>query len=108
MTFSDATIRAAVQTGGHNFGSMKSNISLVKIENDDIIMSSLKKAEDRNSIIMRVFNPTDEMVKTKILLHSKPKKAYLASLNEEHKKEIVLSKPLEVAKHKILTLEFET
>ena len=100
-------IPSAVQTGGHNFGSVKANTGLVKIENEHIIMSSLKKAEDRNSIIMRVFNPTDGTVATKIALFRKPKNAYIVSLNEEREQEIDMEKPVEIKRHKIVTLEFE-
>ena len=61
-------------------------IKKLKIKNllnsELLILSCLKKAEDRNSFIIRVFNPTEFPVEGKIRLPVTVKKAWYTNLNE--------------------------
>ena len=100
-------IPAAMQTASHSFGSIKPNIGMYKISNNKLVMSAFKKAEDRDTLVMRLFNPTDEIVTTNIDLYKTPEKAYITNLNEEREREIDISEPIEFGKQKIVTIEFE-
>ena len=100
-------VPAVMQTAAHSFGSVKPNTSLYKIESKDLVMSAFKKAEDRDTLIMRLFNPTDREISSLISLYKAPKKAYFTNMNEERQEEFDISKPIKVAKHKIVTMEFE-
>ncbi|MBR4173650.1 MAG: alpha-mannosidase, partial [Clostridia bacterium] len=100
-------IPVVMETAGGTKGDILPNTPLISIDNDNIVMSALKKAEDRNTVIMRIYNPTDADAFVNIRLAKMPKKAYITNLNEERDKEIDLEKPIAAGKYKILTLEFE-
>ena len=100
-------IPGVMQTAAHTFGKIKPNQSMYKIENDKLIMSAFKKAEDRDTVIMRVFNPTNETVESMISLMVKPKEAYFTNMNEERIESFDITKPISVGKHKIVTMEFK-
>lgn len=100
-------IPAAMQTSGHKLGKVKPGASMYKIENDKLILSAFKKAEDRDSVIMRLFNPTDETVKSKLGFIADPTAAYYTNLNEERLEKIDISQPINVGAHKIVTIELE-
>ena len=81
--------------------------SLFSVEPANLVMSALKKAEDRNSVVMRLFNPTDATIKGKVSLALPFKKAYLTNMNEDRQKEIKAEKNavnLSVDKGKIVRL----
>lgn len=96
-----------MQISGGSNGNIKPNTSLVSIENDKLVLSTFKKAEDRNSVIMRIYNPTEKEVISKINLIKTPKKVYLVNMNEERINEIDISNSISFEKHKIVTFEFE-
>lgn len=100
-------IPAAMQTSGHRYGSVMPNKSMYKIESGALVLSALKKAEDRDTVIMRVFNPTDETVESKIEFMVQPKAAYYTDMNEERLERFDVSKPISAGRHKIVTMEFE-
>lgn len=100
-------VPAAMQTSGHEHGSIKPNSSMYRICDDRLVMSAFKKAEDRDTAVIRVFNPTDETVSSKFEFMSEPKAAYRTNLNEEREEEIDISRPISVGKHKIVTIELE-
>ena len=84
----------------------KPNSSFIEFDNT-LVMSALKKAEDRNTVIVRFYNPTEKEVSSMINLMKTPKCAYITNMNEERIKELDLSKPIAVAKQKIITIEME-
>ncbi len=100
------------QTAAHEEGSLPVSQSLFSIEPANLILSAFKKAEDRNSYIIRMFNPTDETLDGSIKLASVVKNAWLTNLNEERESEIVLKSknevPVVAAPQKIVTVEIET
>lgn len=97
-----------MQTAPHKHGNIKINSSMYSVDNDKIIMSAFKKTEDRDSLVMRLYNPTDRDINTKINFAKMPKNAYIVNLNEEREKEIDISEAITVGKYKILTIEIET
>ena len=100
-------IPAAMQTAPHTHGSIKPNSSMYSIENEKIIMSAFKKAEDRDALVMRLYNPTDDAITTNIRFGKMPKDAYIINLNEERENKIDIAKPITIGKQKIVTIEIE-
>ena len=72
-------------------------------------MSSLKRAEDRDSIIVRLYNPADEEVEGCVHINVPIKEAYLTNLNEERLNKLDLnnnnSLKIKAGGNKIITLE---
>ena len=79
----------------------------VLIENKKLVISAFKKAEDRSSVILRLYNPTDAEVTSKINLYAKPKKCFVTNMNEERISELDIAAPVKIGKQKIATFEFE-
>lgn len=99
-----------MQTAAHKNGSIACGSSLYEISNKKLVMSSFKKAEDRETLIIRFFNPTADLQETEISFYNPVKKAYLCNLNEERLEEIkVVDGKINtsVAKSKIVTIELE-
>ena len=75
------------------------------------IVSALKKAEDRESYILRLYNPTKDTLKGRVKMAAAVKKAYLTNLNEQRESELTVADEntifLDVATNKIVTLEIE-
>lgn len=72
-----------VQTGRNSKGRLPLEHSFYSIEPANLIMSAFKKAEDRESTVLRVFNPTGKAIEGSISFHSGIKAAYLTNMNEE-------------------------
>lgn len=100
-----------VQTSRNEKGCLGLKNSFYSIEPANLIMSALKKTEDRESIILRVFNPTNKPIDGIIKFYSKISKAWLTNMNEERMEELkpVNADKLEIkaGPNKILTLELE-
>lgn len=96
-----------MQLSGGSDGDVKPNTGMINIESDKLVMSGFKKAEDRNSVIMRIYNPTENEVISKISTLKMPKKAYTVNLNEERTGELDFNKPITFGKYKIMTFELE-
>lgn len=74
------------QVTGKAFGTLPLEQGFLKIENRNLQVSAFKKAEDRDSIILRVYNPTSATIDTEVKL-SVPgvevKEVIECNLNEE-------------------------
>ena len=90
-------------------GELPTEHGLFSITPSNLIMSALKKAEDRDSFILRVYNPTDRPINGNINIYSTVKKAYVTNLNEERLKEIAVNEEhsiqVEIGSNKIETIE---
>lgn len=95
-----------MQISGASKGEIKPNTSFIEIDKK-LVMSAFKKAEDRNSLILRVYNPTEKDISSKITLLKQPKKAYITDMNEERREEFDIAEEITVSKQKIITIEFE-
>ena len=62
--------------------------SFVKINGDNLVLSSVKKAEDSDSTIIRLYNPTNADVDGSIEIGFDFKEAYIINLNEEREQSI--------------------
>ena len=69
-----------------------------------LVLTAMKKAEDSDRIIIRLFNPTEETVTGEI--KTVFKNAKIVNLNEGDAKDFDLS-AISVAPHKIVTIEVE-
>ncbi len=85
--------------------------SLFEIDNPAMRFSALKKAEDRDTFIVRVYNPTDKTQKAKIRFNTPIAKGWLTDLNEKrscpaenvNQNGVLIS----AAPYKIVTLEIK-
>ena len=68
----------------------------------------MKRCETRDSVILRLFNPTGDAQTAKVLCCDKPSEAWLTNLNEERREQLKVARKsvvLEIPKKKIVTLE---
>lgn len=100
-----------MQTAAHDKGSIKPGTGLYEITDEAVILSAFKKAEDRDSYIVRVYNPTSKTVKTEFKLYAEMKAAYKTNMNEEREGTMALKDahtlPLTLTSNQILTVEIE-
>jgi len=99
-----------IQTCRNNGGSLPLEQSFYKVEPKNLVMSTFKKAEDKESYIMRLYNPTGECIEGEISLYANIKEAYLVNMNEEVLKELDVANQhsvhIKVESNKIVTIEF--
>ena len=100
-----------VQTSSHKGILSGTEKSLFEIDNTNLRFSTLKKTEDRNTIIVRLSNPTDILQKGNLIFANNIKKAWLTDLNEKRGKEIKLTAkrkvPVSAQSGKIITIELK-
>lgn len=94
---------------GRGEGKMLSmNQSLFAIEPSELVLSAIKKAEDNDNLIVRVYNPTDRSVEGTLESAVSVDKAELVNMNEEPIGELECSGgghvPLSVDPCKIVTV----
>ena len=99
------------QTDQHP-GEGKTTYGFLTVKGKGIVVSALKKAEDRDTMIVRVYNPFSETKQGAITFHRRPKTAYLVDLNEERQRELTLEREgsliLELPAKKIISVEIVT
>ncbi len=76
---------------GYQSNNTCQNEALFDINSDYIILSALKKAEDRDSIIVRFYNISDESEDFKLKSEREIKESYIVNMNEERKEKINLT-----------------
>jgi alpha-mannosidase len=79
-----------VQTGKAN-GKLPSEMSFMKVTPDELVFSALKKSEDGNAFVLRIYNPTEKKVEGKIEFNNSISKVEQVTLEEVLIKEINLS-----------------
>jgi hypothetical protein len=97
----------AAQAGPHD-GDLPKEMSFIRVQPESLALSALKHCEHRQSLVMRIFNPTARAVRAKITCAQPIRAAYLTNLNEERRERLqpkgrALSLP--VPRKKIVTLE---
>ena len=97
------------QAGEHD-GELPMEYSFVEISPPELIITAIKKAHDRDALIVRFFNITDENVHQARVKVQKATSARTVNLNEESGTDLVLdddgSVTLDVPAKKIVTIEF--
>lgn len=66
-----------------SFGSLPSELNFLRFSTPRLALSSLKKAEDGNGLILRVFNPSAKAVKGSVEFFRPLRKVTPVNLNEE-------------------------
>lgn len=81
--------------------------SFIEINGDNLILSAIKKAENRESIIVRMYNSTDKDIIGTVKVGFEYKEAFLLNLNEERIQSIDSHGTISIdaGKGKIISLE---
>ena len=99
----------AIQTGAHD-GELPPEYSFVEISPPELIITAIKKAEDRDGLLVRFFNITDENIHQARVKVQKAISARTVNLNEEPHNDLIMeadgSVVLDVPAKKIVTIEF--
>lgn len=102
---------APYQVTPHGHGTLPLKAGFLSLSPDNLIVSALKKAEDRDTTILRVFNPTPEMVDGELEVAGRIKGAWLVNLNEERACEAPVAGEnkvrIQAGPYKIVTLEID-
>lgn len=59
------------------------HFSLLKETNPEVVLSTLKKAEKGDQLVLRIYNPTDTSKIASFEMNGSLKQAYTANLNEK-------------------------
>ncbi len=97
----------AAQAGKGN-GKMPKSASLIEVTAKEIVLSALKKCEYRDSIVLRLFNPTEKDIQAEIEFYHSIQEAWLTNMNEERRETLPVSGKtlaLHFAPKKIVTCE---
>jgi alpha-mannosidase len=103
-------LRLRLNQVGKSKGSLPKSLDFIKIEPDQLILSAIKKAARNNSLIVRVFNPTEKTVNGSISFWKSIQKAEIVNLNEEYIADAEIDGNMirvTAAKNKILTFRIE-
>jgi alpha-mannosidase len=100
-----------VQAGPYQ-GTLPKSMSFIEMQPSNLKISAIKRAEKSDQIIVRIYNPTSEIVEGKLTMFKKPIKVRLLNLNEEEVEdnELVLSDyhiNLQAKPRKIVTIAIE-
>jgi mannosylglycerate hydrolase len=101
---------AAVQISMNKGGDLPISTSHYSIDNEAVVMTAFKKSEDRDSVILRLHNPTEASQAVTIKCGLPVTQAWLNNLNEVRGEAVDFKNgalTLNVAKGKIITVEFQ-
>ena len=93
---------------GRGEGDMPKQFSFLEISPPEIVLSALKKCEQRDSLVLRIYNPTDSEVDARVTCHLPLKEAWLTNLNEERRRPLPVDNgiiPVAMGHKKIATIE---
>lgn len=88
--------------------TLPKEMSFISIEPNQIALSTLKRSEKRDSIILRLYNPTDQLIEGKLISFKEIKEAWITNMNEERREKIEHEQniaTIKFSKKKILTIE---
>jgi mannosylglycerate hydrolase len=69
-------------------GKLPQEFSFLSVVPDELLISAIKRAEEDNSLIVRLYNTTDRKVEGFIKTYKRPRKAEEMNLNEESQGEL--------------------
>ena len=95
------------QAGRHD-GDLPKQTGFLKVSPANLVLSALKRCEERKSLILRLYNPTERTLKGTVTCYKTIKRARLTNLNEKPDKKLSSqgnSLRLTVAKKKMVTVE---
>ena len=91
-------------------GELPSKNSFIEINNDKIVLAAIKKAEDKDGLIVRLWNKSDEDTTADIKIALPITKAELVKMNEEKLSDILQKDgkiSVKITKHKIVTIKIK-
>jgi mannosylglycerate hydrolase len=94
-----------------NKGRLNDTCSLFSIDNSAVRFSALKKCHDRNTYILRLYNPSGESQTSRISFFAGLESAWLCNLNEQRAQQVEVennSITVELSKYKIKTIELQS
>ena len=97
-----------VSANPHSKGDLPASASFFAVEPAGLVLSCFKKAEDRDSYIVRLFNPTAKTVTGTVRVPATVKKAWLTNLDERRLKPLVCRNgtvKVTAGTNKIVTME---
>jgi len=98
-------------SGSAQTGTLPPETGFYSVEPSNLIVSAFKQAQDRETCVLRVFNPTGETIQGAIRLRASLKGAYLTDLNETRISALELvdqsTVSVEAGPGKIVTIELE-
>lgn len=101
-----------VQTRAHKGTLPGTQASLFEIDNPMLRFSALKKAEDRDTFVVRLYNPTGAIQRGQIRFRAALERAWETNLNEQRTRELKVTKsnviPVAAGPYKIVTVEVKT
>lgn len=99
-----------VQTGKAK-GKLPAEMSFMKVKPKELVFSALKKSEDGNAFVLRIYNPTENDIEGKVELIKKLSRVEQVTLGEIYIKDINLinenSFPVSLNKKKIGTYKID-
>ena len=102
------TLPLETAQAGKGGGQMPKQLSFVEVGPEEIQLSALKKCDQRDSMILRVFNPTDHAVEGDVSFHRPIHEAWLTNMNEERREQLVVDEntiSVPFGRKQIITLE---
>jgi len=93
---------------GKGGGEMPKQLSYVEVNREEISLSAMKKCDERDSMVLRLFNPTNEAVDGTVTCHQPIKEAWLTNMNEQRQRRLTAdgnSVSVPFAHKQIITLE---
>lgn len=100
-----------VQTTAHRLGQLPTCTSLLDLESDDLVFAAMKKAEDRETYMVRLFNPGETSARGMLRMRRKIQSAWRCTLDEQRCEEFAVQATSAVeivaGPGKIVTLELE-
>jgi len=97
------------QVGRHG-GSMPKAWGFVTIEPENVLMSALKRAEEDDSLVLRLYNPTPSSIEAKVHLSMPLRSAELTDFEERRKESLSIEGQglsITVEPKKVLTIRLE-
>ena len=94
---------------GKGGGDMPKQFSFLEISPPDVVLSALKKCEHRDSLVLRVYNPTSADILAQVTCNTQVQDAWLTNMNEERREKLVVKDGMievSMPHKKIVTLEF--
>ena len=99
-----------VQTGKAR-GKLPAEMSFMKVTPEELVFSALKKSEDANAFVLRIYNPTNKKIDGKVVSFNKISKVEQVTLEEIYTKNINLTTdncfPVSLEKKKIGTYKIK-
>ena len=93
---------------GKGGGDLPKQLSFIEIEPEEIVLSVLKKCEHRESVALRLFNPTNKEINGVLTFYQPVKEAWMTNMNEERREKLEIEKHglnINFGKKKIITCE---